>query len=198
MPDPALPPWAAQAIDELHACDRRANELARNLSADELNWRPAPDAWSIGQCLHHLYVTNEQYLPVIAKALEGHPVHPVQEITPGWFARFFIRNYIAPPPPGARVKSRAKAPRQIAPAVNVDPSVRDQLLRTNDTARELFRRAASLDVNRIRFPNPFVPLLRFTVGTGVEIVWKHQRRHLAQAQRVRQSADFPRQGPVSP
>jgi hypothetical protein len=32
--------------------------------------------------------------------------------------------------------------------------------------------------------NPFVPLVRFTVGTGVEIVWRHQHRHLLQAERV--------------
>jgi hypothetical protein len=192
MPDSPLPAWATQAIDELHGCDRSANQLARNLTAEQLNWRPAPAAWSIGQCLHHLYVTNEQYLPPIAKALDGRPVHPVPQITPGWFARFFIRNYIAPPSPGGAVKARARAPRQIAPAMNVDPSVLDQLLRTNDTARDLIRRAASLDVNRIRFQNPFVPLLRFSVGTGIEIVWKHQRRHLLQAERVRKSPAFPR------
>jgi hypothetical protein len=201
MADAKLPFWATRAIDELHACDRWANELARDLSGDELNWKPAPDAWSIGQCLHHLYVTNEQYLPPMAKALDGRPAHPVQEITPGWFARFFIRNYIAPSPsPGTPVKSRARAPRQIAPATNVDASVLDQLLRTNETARDLFRRAAAFDVNRIRFQNPFVPLLRFTVGSGVEILWKHQRRHLQQAERVRNSRAFPREinGPSRP
>jgi len=193
MPDSPLPAWATLAIAELHGCDRSANELARNLSAEQLNWRPAPDAWSIGQCLHHLYVATEQYLPAMAKALDGRPVHPVQAITPGWLSRFFLRNYIAPPPPGEPVKARARAPRQIVPAVNVDPSVLDQLLRINDAARDLFRRAASFDVNRIRFQNPFVPLVRFTVGTGVEVIWKHQRRHLQQAERVRKSPGFPRE-----
>ena len=193
MPDQALPAWATRAIEELHDCDRWANDVARNLSAAQLNWSPAPGAWSVGQCLHHLYVTNEKYLPPIAKALDGRPVQPVQEITPGWFARYFISNYIAPPPPGSvKVKTRARAPRQIVPATTVDPSVLDQLLRTNDTARDLFRRASRFDVNRIRFQNPFVPLFRFTVGSGIEIIWKHQRRHLGQAERVRQAPDFPR------
>jgi hypothetical protein len=65
------------------------------------------------------------------------------------------------------------------------------LLRSNDSARELIRRASAYDVNRIRFANPFVPLVRFTVGTGVEVIWKHQRRHLAQAERILKSAAFP-------
>ena len=37
----------------------------------------------------------------------------------------------------------------------------------------------------IRFRNPFIPLLRFTVGTGLEIVAKHESRHLLQAEGVR-------------
>ena len=53
------------------------------------------------------------------------------------------------------------------------------------------RMAASRIVNRIRFKNPFIPMLRFTMGTGFEIVSKHQSRHLLQAERVRESVNFP-------
>jgi hypothetical protein len=36
-------------------------------------------------------------------------------------------------------------------------------------------------------------LLRFRVGAGLEIIAKHEGRHLLQAEGVRQSADFLRQ-----
>jgi hypothetical protein len=61
----------------------------------------------------------------------------------------------------------------------------------NQEARELIHRARNYDVNRIRFKNPFIPILRFTVGTGLEILVTHQRRHLLQAERIRQSIEFP-------
>jgi hypothetical protein len=41
------------------------------------------------------------------------------------------------------------------------------------------------------FRNPFVPLIRFTVGTGLEILSKHERRHLLQAERIRESPNVP-------
>ena len=69
----------------------------------------------------------------------------------------------------------------------------ERFLRSNDVARNLVRRASPYDVNRIRFRNPFVPLLRFTVGTGLEIISRHQHRHLLQAERVRQAPAFPPQ-----
>ena len=77
-------------------------------------------------------------------------------------------------------------------AKQVKPIVLEGLLSTNQAVRELARRASSYDVNGIRYKNPFIPLLRFTVGTGLEIIAKHQSRHLLQAEGVRQAADFPR------
>jgi len=187
--DPGLPAWSLRLIDELDTTDRRANDLARGLSPEQLNWKPADDFWSIGQCLQHLYVANEVYLPAIANALDDRPPAPVQDITPGWFGRWFIRTYIEPSSRGRR----ARAPRKIAPARQIDPSVLDRFLRSNDVARDLVRRAGSYDINRIRFRNPFIPLLRFTVGTGLEIVWRHQRRHLLQAERIKQAPTFPQE-----
>jgi hypothetical protein len=128
-------------------------------------------------------------LPVLSAALKGQPHGQVEEITLGWFSGWFIRTYIAPNPGG----TRARAPKKIEPAKHVDPVVLDGFLRSNQAARELARQASDYDVNRIRYRNPFIPLLRFTVGAGLEIITKHPGRHLLQAEGVRQSADFPAQ-----
>jgi hypothetical protein len=187
--DSRLSAWPVRLIDELDTIDRRANDLARGLSPEQLNWKPAEDLWSVGQCVQHLYITNEVYLPAIANALDDRPPSPVQDIAPGWFGRWFIRTYIEPSSRG----KRARAPRKIAPAQQTDLSVLDLFLRSNDVARDLVRRAGAYNINRVRFANPFIPLLRFSVGTGLEIVWRHQRRHLLQAERIRQTPSFPRQ-----
>ena len=174
-------------LEELGTSDRQASAVARELSLEQLNWSPAPGQWSVGQCLDHLLKANQVYLPPIARALDGRSHAPVQEITPGWFGRWFIRTQIDP----STQRRRGRAPGKITPAQNVDPSVLDEFVRSNDTVRDLVRRASACDVNRIRFVNPFVPLVRFTVGTGLEIVWRHQRRHLLQAERVKRSQGFP-------
>jgi len=174
-------------LEELDASDRQASAVARELSLERLNWSPAPGQWSVGQCLDHLLKANQVYLPPIARALDGRSHAPVQEITPGWFGRWFIRTQIDP----STQRRRGRAPGKITPAQNVDPSVLDEFVRSNDTVRDLVRRASAHDVNRVRFVNPFVPLVRFTVGTGLEVVWRHQRRHLLQAERVKRSNGFP-------
>jgi hypothetical protein len=175
------PAWSRRLIAELQASDQRAIALARGLSTEQLNWKPRPGKWSVGQCLEHLCIGNEVYVPPIARALDHRQPSPVHEITPGWFGAWFIRTYIAPSPQ----TKKAPAPKKIAPVLSlVEPSVLDRFLATNREVRALIERAAPYDVNRIRFVNPFIPIIRFTVGTGFEIISKHEDRHLLQAEKV--------------
>ena len=183
----ALPAWAVRLVSELHAADLRADSVAKELSSEQLNWPPRQNAWSIGQCLEHLRMTNEIYLPAISIALNKGVQTKVDQISLGWFSRWFIRNFVGPDPNAPRVQ----APKKIQPDKQVEPFVLDAFFRSNARARELIMRAGDYDVNRIRFKNPFVPVLRFTVGTGFEIIAKHQSRHLCQAEKVRRSTGFP-------
>jgi hypothetical protein len=183
-----FPAWSLRLISELQTADVGAESLAKGLRPEQLNWQPGPGEWSVGQCLEHLYIANKVYLPAISAALEGRQQAAVPEIRLNWFSRWFIQNYIAPNQGG----TRARAPRKIRPAQKVPSDVLAAFLRSNQAARELVRRASAYDVNAIRFKNPFIPFLRFTVGTGLEIISKHQSRHLLQAQRVWRSAGFPK------
>ena len=174
------PPWCRRLISELGAADVRATVLVKPLALRQLNWAPGPGEWSVGQCIEHLCVTNDVYGRAIADSLTGRPPGTSEEITPGWFGRWFIRNYIEP---SAQTKRR-RAPGKVRPAAQVELSVLDRFVTGNEQMRALIRRAASYDVNRIRIRNPFVPVIRFTVGTGLEILTRHQRRHLLQAERI--------------
>ena len=181
------PAWSTRLAFELIGNDQTAQAVVAGLNEEQLNWQPAPGCWSVGQCLEHLCITNEVYMPPISTALEEKPDSPVEQITPGWFGSWFIRSYAEASPNS----KRASAPRKIRPRARVELSVLDRFLSGNKSWRELIIRARPKNVNRIRFWNPFIPGLRFTVGTGLEIIASHERRHLLQAERVRDSANFP-------
>jgi hypothetical protein len=180
--------WSIRLAFELSANDQTAQALAAGLTAEQLNWQPAPGSWSVGQCLEHLCLTDEAYLASISPALKQKPDSPVDQIAPGFFGAWFIRSFVEPSPN----TRRAPAPRKIRPAARIDLAVLERFLSGNKSCRELIVQARGKDVNHIRFWNPFLPGLRFTVGTGLEIIASHQRRHLLQAERVRDSANFPR------
>jgi len=182
------PAWSVRLATDLLTNDETAKRLLAGLTNEQLNWHPAPGSWSVGQCLEHLCIMNEVYLPPISAAFKEKPDSPVEQITPGWFGGWFIRNF-AEPTSGSK---RVRAPAKIRPASHVEVSVLDRFLSGNQSCRDIIVRAGSKNVNRIRFWNPFIPGLRFTVGTGLQIIVSHERRHLLQAERVRDAVNFPR------
>jgi hypothetical protein len=78
-------------------------------------------------------------------------------------------------------------------SIKSDESLRT-LLETHNRIRELLNASSQPDLNRIRFKNPFFPLLRFTVATGILVMIAHAHRHLQQAERVMLMDHFPRAG----
>jgi len=86
------------------------------------------------------------------------------------------------PPPRRKFRS----PKQIRPrAHKPGQEVLSAFIAAHDELRSLIHEAHALDLNRIRFKNPFIGFLRFSVGTGMLIISAHDRRHLWQAQQVR-------------
>ena len=168
------PAWSVRLAADLDANDQAAKKLVTELTEEQLNWQPAPGSWSVGQCLEHLCITNEAYLPPISVAVNEKPDAPVEQISPGWFWRWFIRSFVEPSP----ATKRASAPAKIRPTAQVGASVLERFLAGNESCRELMVGARAKNVNRIRFWNPFISGIRFTVGTGLQIIVGHERRHL--------------------
>ena len=158
-----FPAWAARMLEELGTSDRQASAVARELSLEQLNWSPAPGQWSVGQCLDHLLKANQVYLPPIARALDGRSHAPVQEIAPGVWPVVYPHADrsvdAAPARPRARKDRGGTECRSVGALTSSSGAT--------TAVRDLVRRASACDVNRIRFVNPFVPLVRFTVGTGL-------------------------------
>lgn len=185
-----LSPDLQQILAELADLDRRAAEMVRALSNDQLNWKPNATEWSIAQCLDHLAKSNYEYSAALHRAIEQarqEPVSAPAPLRPGVFGRTFVRA-LEPPP-----RQKMKAPKKIIPSDCMDKDeVLRRFLESEEAMREVVRDGAGLDLNRIRFKNPFFWFLRFTVGTGLLIIAAHNRRHLWQAQTILENPRFPK------
>jgi hypothetical protein len=55
---------------ELADATRRAHEIATSLDDERWSTRPAPDQWSVAECLIHLNMTSQAFLPLIKDAID--------------------------------------------------------------------------------------------------------------------------------
>ena len=52
----------AEVLDEADAIAADANTLFGHLNAQQINWKPSTDQWSVAQCLEHLITARRRTL----------------------------------------------------------------------------------------------------------------------------------------
>jgi hypothetical protein len=175
--------------DQLDAADRDAQALVADLNEERGGWRAEADSWSVAECLDHLATANRVYLNAMKEpAIRARERGRVRRgpAKPGFVGRWFART-MEPP---VKMRFRMKAPRLIKP--RTAPPLADAFagFRTSqDEVRAFLLEYADLDLAGVRFPNPFVRGIRFSLATGLHVITAHQRRHLWQAWRVRRAAE---------
>lgn len=179
----ALPADLLGVLADLERADQDASQLVSSLNQQQLNWQPGGGArWSVAQCLDHLARMNTVYTAALLEAVQraNRSRQPRRgPIRPGWLSRWFIQS-LEPPP-----RLKLKSPKKGRPAAyRKGAEVLEAFMTAHDKVRSLVDDARELDLNRIRFKNPFIRLLRFTVGTGLLVIAAHDRRHLWQAQQA--------------
>lgn len=200
-PAPALRfPELEACWRELRSAGEEARKLADDLSDRELWWRPAPDRWSIGECLDHLVRTDEAYLASLDRAIgEGRRrgLEAEEPSGPTLVGRWLPRLLEPPPRPAVPAPGEIRPRRPGAGPDAEDggskapPDPLDAFLGLRPRLLRRLQAADGLDLGRIRLSSPFFAWMRFDLGSAFRIVAAHERRHLWQARRVREDEAFP-------
>jgi hypothetical protein len=179
-------PHLADLLARVEGVRKDTERLCGGLSAEQIAWKPAPGRWSILECLDHLAVANDFYLPRarasvdIARAQRLERRKPYE---PSWKGRWWIK--IVDPDGTARFP----APKLFRPDRQPAPDRWRLFLEQQSTLASILRDADGLDLNEARMTHPLNRFLRFSLGDCLTAVILHEQRHVRQAQRVR--ADEP-------
>jgi hypothetical protein len=175
--------------DQFEAAERDAKALVAGLSEEQGTDRAEAGSWSVAQCLDHLATGNRVYLRAMqqpASRARTSGRRSWRPAKPGWVGRLVVATFEPPP----KWWSRLKAPRSIRPRATPPLAEAFASFVTSHADLHAFLRAnADLDLAGVRFPNPFIRGLRFSLATGLHVIVAHERRHLYQAWRVRRAME---------
>ena len=175
---------------EAEGINREAQQLVAGLTNTQLNWKPAPDSWSMAQCLEHLAVTSERdesYLVgAIARGREKGSVNGPLTYQPTLLGGWIIRQLL----PTATRKMPAPKAYRPTESSNIEGSL-ERFLEQQAKLLIFLNNSEGLDFNKIRLRSAVTPLIRFSLADVFVMTVVHSQRHLAQARRVRESPGFP-------
>ena len=178
----------SKLLDDNTANIEKAKSLTAGLSSAQLSWRPQPEKWSIAQNLAHL---NFGYpgLDTIAGSIAAARAKEIIGTGPfhyGWLSSWIMKSQESPP----KRKYRSAKVNTPSPDVDATKAVADYL-RMTARLGELIQEADGLDLARAKTPWPF-KWTKMPLGALLTHMTTHDRRHLWQAEQVRNDPNFPR------
>src|SRR6266700_803757 len=63
----------AEMKRQFESCSAAAEQLVKSLAEGDLMQRPGNQGWSVAECIQHLTVTTQLYLPILDSSLQGAP-----------------------------------------------------------------------------------------------------------------------------
>jgi len=159
------------------------------LTAQQLNWKPGADRWSVAQCFDHLVTANKAYFPIFEKILTGEKKNTFWESVP-WVPGLLGGIVIKAVDPES--KRKVKAPRVFRPSSsNIDEGVIPRFFDQQNQVIRYMKATEDLNLERIIISSPVTNLVTYSLMDAYRIIITHEKRHLRQAIRVSETPGFP-------
>ena len=180
---------------DLPAVINAANNVASDarttfghLSPSQLNWKPAPERWSVAQCFEHLITSNKGYLPIIDNVLAGYKRTFWQSmpVLPGLMGKLLVKSM---DPASTR---KVKAPKRFQPAQSdISGSVINDFVDQQKQLVDKMKATEHLDLEKIVITSPVAGAVIYSLMDAYRLIVVHEQRHFQQAKRVIEESGFP-------
>jgi uncharacterized damage-inducible protein DinB len=169
-------------LGRMNHATQRAHAL-KEISLEKLNHKSSAQSWSALQCIEHLNLYGDFYLPEIEKQLTGKPKVNVNSI----FKSGVIGNYFAilmlPKKTGSIKKMKAPVDKTPASS-NLSLLTLDRFLKQAEKLKQLLQQAEEIDLTKAKTAISLTKMIRLRLGDTLRFVVYHIERHLGQAERA--------------
>ncbi|MGK2963042.1 MAG: DinB family protein [Gemmatimonadaceae bacterium] len=177
----------SKIIEALDQAMRRLDELAEATPADRWSARNDPSRWSVAECVAHLNLTSEAYVPLIRQAIAD--ARKLPQSGNGYSGTFIGRMFgalVGPLPSIGRVRiGRVKTPAEFVPSGNLPKNVVvAEFKRLQDELTGMVREGDGLALDKVLITSPFGGKVRYDCYSALVLLPRHQERHLQQAESV--------------
>jgi len=173
-------PQLQQVEQELR--DATARLRALEAAAPAARWfdRPAPERWSVAECVAHLSLTNRAFLPLLDGALAQarHAGRPAPRRYRRDLAGWLLAHSVEPPARMRVTTTAAFVPRASRPASELVA----EFVALQDELAARVRAADGLPIQAVTVVSPFNASVRYSAWSALTIITAHERRHLWQAE----------------
>ncbi len=182
-------------INELQAIIDQCLQMAhhfQNLGDKTLNYRASAKSWSILECLEHLNLYGDYYLPEIEKCvMKGRPYPSSTIFTSGSIGNYFA-NLMKVKKDGAIKKM--KAPKDKNPdGSDLNRLTVDRFIKQLERLQQLMDDCRYINLTELKTPISLTKLIKLRLGDTLRFFVYHIERHTIQAHNVERKLAVPKE-----
>ena len=170
-----LDEWIIQA-EEVPA---KVESLFSKITEEELNHKPNPEQWSIGELMDHIMVTNSLYFPKYQKIVEGNHRNPFSARF-GYVTDFLGKSILQSVDP--ENPKKLKTVKKFEPVKSEFTLQKVEEFKSQQAALiDLVKQTDTVNHNKTYISSPAGPLIVYSLEYANRIILWHELRHIQQA-----------------
>lgn len=178
----------ADIVKGFERAQARLEKLADNIAEAAWQERTEPNHWSVAECVAHLNLTSDAYIPRIraaiteAKAMKSPRATKYERDLAGAFFGMMV----GPIPMLGRIRiGKVKTTQDFIPTGSHPKQLTlANFKKDQDTLIALVREGDGLPLDRVKIKSPFGEKISYNCYSAFVILHRHEHRHLDQAQLV--------------
>ena len=151
-------------------------EKFNQLPLEILNKKPAPDSWSVLECIEHLNRYGDFYLPEIEERLRNNKTSSEPEFKSGLIGNYFAEMML----PGEKVKKMKTFKSMNPSGSKLDKKVLTRFIDQQKKMLELLDRARKVSLNKTKTSISISKFIKLKLGDTFRVVIYHNERHVEQ------------------
>lgn len=155
-------------------------ESFKEKSEEQLNYKQYAESWSVLECLEHLNLYGQFYLPEIKKRIREGKGKKESVFKSGWLGNYFANSML----PKQKL-NKMKTFKNMNPLNSkLDKRVIDEFISQQKELLNLLEESRKVSLNKTRTAISISKLIKLKLGDTFRFVIYHNQRHMVQAQRI--------------
>ena len=158
-------------------------EKLKNYDLQVLTWREHETSWNILECLEHLNLYGEFYLPQIENKIKNSDTKTDIEFKSGILGKYFAKTMLPKEKLNKMKTFKDKNPLNN----NLDTTVISKFINQQIKLAELLNQSGKVSLNKVKIQISISSLIKLKLGDTFQFYVNHMIRHLNQIDRIEAS-----------
>ncbi|TAH19879.1 MAG: DinB family protein [Cytophagales bacterium] len=162
-------------IEQTRQISNRVEKL-KSYDLDTLTWKVSPTSWNILECLEHLNLYGDFYLPKIESKIKESSTKSEAQFKSGLLGGYFADSML----PKAKLNKMKTFKDKNPLNAKLDKGVIEKSYQQQMKLLDLLNRSRKVSLNKVKIEISITSLIKLKLGDTFQFFINHITRHLAQ------------------